>query len=220
MKWPKGDPKYTKIAVYVIISATVIMILSQIISASENLGESLVSFFQFIYKAIKPLVVGMIIAYILIPATESIEKVVSKIFKKKKFEKFTKVFSLILIYLLVIGLIILGIYFIIPSVASNISELFKNIPDYYETVDKWYLEQVAPSELINNEYTQQAIENGIDSFNEKINEYLIIGISGIASFTYSVVSGLITAIIALIISFYLVAGRKKNICCKRFFGIG
>ncbi len=209
MKRFKSDPKYTRIAVYVIISATILMIISKLIGSSENLWTSLVAFFNFLYKAIKPLLAGMILAYILLPAISGIEKGFSRIFKKDKFIKLCRALSLIFVYLIVIGLIFAGIYFIIPSVVENIGELFINVPDYYETVSEWYLQEVAPSKIINNEYTQTAIENGMESFNEKINEYLVIGISGIASFTFSVVSGLITAILALVISFYVASGRKK-----------
>ncbi|MCK5129831.1 MAG: AI-2E family transporter [Clostridiales bacterium] len=209
MKRFKGDSKYTRIAIYVIITGALLMIISKLISSSENLWTSFVEFSQFLYKAIKPLVVGLILAYILLPVTSSIEKGLGKIFKKPKFKKFIRTLSLIFVYLLVVALVIGAIYFIIPSVVENIAELFNNIPEYYETVSDWYVEQVAPSELINNEYTQSAIEKGITTFNEKINEYLLIGISGIATFTYSIVTGLITAVIALIISFYVVAGRRR-----------
>ena len=61
-------------------------------------------------------------------------------------------------------------------------------------INDWYLKEVAPSELINNEYTQQAIQRGIASFNERINEYLVTAVSGIATFTFSVVSGIINAL--------------------------
>ena len=209
MKWPKGDPKYTKIAAYVIICGTLLMIISKLIGASENLWASISEFFRFLYKAIKPIVGGMVIAYILLPASNLFEKVLKKIFKKPKFSKLVRVLSLILVYLLVIGAVFACVYFIIPSIVDNIAEFINKVPDYYETVSDWYVEKVAPSELINNDYTQQAIQRGIATFNERINEYLIKAVTGIASFTFSVVSGVITALLALVISFYVVSGRRK-----------
>jgi predicted PurR-regulated permease PerM len=114
-----------------------------------------------------------------------------------------------LVYILVIGAVFSCIYFIIPSIVENIAEFINNVPDYYETISEWYLEEVAPSDLINNDYTQQAIERGINSFNEGINDFLVSAVTGIATFTFSVVSGIITALIALVISFYVVSGRRK-----------
>lgn len=209
MKWPKGDPKYTKIAIYVIISGALLMIISKLIGTSENLWASISAFFAFLYKAIKPLVMGMIVAYILLPASNVFEKGLKKIFKKPKFSKLVRALSLILVYLLVIGVVVASISFIIPSIAENIAEFINNVPEYYETVNDWYFEQIAPSELINNEYTQQAIQRGIETFNSGINEYLGKAVTGIASFTFSVVSGIITALLALVISFYVVSGRRK-----------
>ncbi len=209
MKWPKGDPKYTKIAGYVIISATVIMIISKLIGASENLWASITDFFLFLFKVIKPIIAGMVIAYILLPASNIIEKGLKKIFKKRKFSKLVRAISLIIVYVLVIGIVVTSIYFIIPSIVENIGEFINNVPDYYETVNDWYFKEVAPSELINNEYTQQAIQRGITSFNERLNEYLTLAVTSIATFTFSVVSGVITALLALVISFYVVSGRRK-----------
>ena len=209
MNWPKGDPKYTKIAVYVVICGALLMIISKLIGASENLWSSISGALSFLYDAIKPIISGMIIAYILLPASNILEKGLKKIFRKPKLKKLVRALSLIIVYALVIGVVVLSVYFIIPSIVENIAEFIKNVPDYYETVNDWYLKEVAPSELINNEYTQQALQRGISTFNERINEYLGIAVTGIATFTFSVVSGVISAILALVISFYVVSGRRK-----------
>ena len=133
MKWLKGDPKYTKIAVYVIISCAVLLIINKLIGASENLWASVTEFFRFLYKAIKPIVAGMIVAYILLPASNIFEKFFKKIFKKPKFSKLVRALSLIIVYALVISAVVLSIYFIIPSIVENIAEFINNVPDYYET---------------------------------------------------------------------------------------
>ena len=151
----------------------------------------------------------MIVAYILMPASNIFERGLKKIFKKPKFSKLVRVLSLVFVYLLVILAIVACVYFVIPSIVQNIGEFIKNVPDYFETVNDWYFEEVAPSEIINNDYTQQAIQTGIEKFNEGLNEYLIKAVSGIASFTFSVVSGIVTALLALVISFYVVSGRRK-----------
>ena len=209
MKRIKGDPKYTKIAVYVLITGALLMVIYKLIGASENLWSSISEFFKFLYDAIKPIVAGFIIAYILLPASNLFEKGFKKLFKKPKYSKLIRALSLVLVYLLVIGAVFSCIYFIIPSIVENIAEFISNVPDYYETISDWYLEEVAPSDLINNDYTQQAIERGINSFNEGINDFLVSAITGIATFTFSVVSGIVTALIALVISFYVVSGRRK-----------
>ena len=209
MKRIKGDPKYTKIAVYVLITGALLMVIYKLIGASENLWSSISEFFKFLYGAIKPIVAGFIIAYILIPASSLFEKGFKKIFKKPKRAKLVRALSLVLVYILVIGAVFSCIYFIIPSIVENIAEFINNVPDYYETINDWYLAEVAPSDLINNEYTQQAIERGINSFNEGINDFLVSAITGIATFTFSVVSGVVTALIALVISLYVVSGRRK-----------
>jgi predicted PurR-regulated permease PerM len=209
MKRFKGDPKYTKIAVYVVFTITILLIVNKLIGASENLWDSVREFFRFIFKAIKPIVWGMILAYILLPGVEGLEKGLSKIFRKDKLKKLCKGLSLFLIYLLLFALIIAGVYLIIPSVGENIVELVKNAPDYSKTVEEWYLKEVATSEILNNDFIQNAIQDGLDTIDENINDYLAKGIAGIATFTFSVITGIITALLSIIISFYLISGRKK-----------
>lgn len=209
MKRFKGDPKYTKIAIYVVVTVAALLIINKLIGSSENLWESTREFFRFIFKALKPLITGMILAYILLPGVEGAEKGLSKIFRKDKFQKLCKGLSLFFVYLLLIALIFAGVYLVIPSVGQNIAELFKNAPDYFETVEKWYLEEVSTNEIFNNEFIQKAIQDGLITINENINEYLAKAIAGIATFTFSVITGIISALLSLIISFYLISGRAK-----------
>lgn len=209
MKRFKGDPKYTKIAIYVVVTVAALLIINKLIGASENLWESTREFFRFIFKALKPLISGMILAYILLPGVEGAEKGLSKIFRKDKFHKLCKGLSLFFVYLLLIALIFAGVYLVIPSVGQNIAELFKNAPDYFATVEKWYLEEVSTNEIFNNEFIQKAIQDGLTTINENINEYLAKAIAGIATFTFSVITGIISALLSLIISFYLISGRAK-----------
>lgn len=209
MKRFKGDPKYTKIAIYVVVTVAALLIINKLIGASENLWESTREFFRFIFKALKPLISGMILAYILLPGVEGAEKGLSKIFRKDKFHKLCKGLSLFFVYLLLIALIFAGVYLVIPSVGQNIAELFKNAPDYFTTVEKWYLEEVSTNEIFNNEFIQKAIQDGLATINENINEYLAKAIAGIATFTFSVITGIISALLSLIISFYLISGRTK-----------
>ncbi len=209
MKLPKGDPKYTKIAVYVLITGALLMIVSKLIGASENLWTSFTSALKFLYNAIKPVIAGLVIAYILLPASNLFEKGLKKLFKKPKRSKLVRMLSLLGVVVIVVGAVFGFIYGVVPAIAENVGELIKNLPDYYESVYDWYIEEVEPSELIHNDYSQNAIQEGLASLEEGLGEILTSIVSGVAIFTFSVISAVAKAVLAIIISFYVIAGRKK-----------
>ncbi len=209
MKWPKGDPKYTKIAVYVIITGAALMIIFKLIGASENLWASVTSALKFLYKAVKPVIAGLVIAYILLPASNLFEKGLKKIFKKQKRAKLVRMLSLLGVFLIVVGVMMSFIFAVVPAIAENMGELIKNLPDYYDSVYDWYINEVEPSELIRNTYSQNAIQDGLAFFEDGLGDILTSIVSKVAVFTFSVVSAVAIGILAVIISFYVIAGRKK-----------
>lgn len=205
----KHDPRKTKTAVYVLLTGTALMIIWKLLSGTEDLWESFGSFLNFLWRAILPVVTGLVIAYILSPAAEWIETFLTKIFKKEKAKKHCRGASLAIVYILLLGLIVLFISFIAPGLGANITELVDNLPDYWRIVEKWYNEEAVNSVLIDNIYTQKALDNINTVINERLNQWVVDGVAGVASFTYNLITGIFSFILSLILSFYFLAGRKK-----------
>ena len=205
----KHDPRKTKTAIYVLLTGTALMVVWKLLEGTDDLWKSVGGFFNFLWRAVLPVVTGLVIAYILAPAAEWIELMLTKVFKKEKAKKRCRGASLAIVYILLIALIAVFISFVAPGLGKNITDLVNNLPDYWKIVEKWYTEEAVNSVLINNIYTQKAIANINLVINERLNQWVVDGVAGVATFTYHVVTGIFSFVLSLIISFYFLAGRKK-----------
>lgn len=159
-----------------------------------NLGTAM-DFIAASVRALMPIIVGAVIAYVLYIPERKIELILDKT-KMKKGKRFL---SIIIMYVL-LGIIIFAIVKIIsPVIVSSATDLISNLPKYYETIEK--------SELLNNEFGDYLITQikNID-FSRYLNVETV--------FTYikntiSVAKGIFSLFVSIIVSLYLLGGRGR-----------
>lgn len=130
IRWFHINRKYMSIcryALFVIIAAILIYI---IISHWEETKKSLSNLFN----VLSPFLIGVLMAYFLIPLVAKIQGLLRKFITKGKYEKITKSVSIFLAYLLVIGFIAIAFIFVIPQMGQSIRELTDKIPYMYRTI--------------------------------------------------------------------------------------
>lgn len=131
------DKKYTKIAVYTIITAIIIFVLCIILSLSGGFFSKL---FNVIGLVLKPIIAGGVIAYLVEPLVQWIQK-------KLKFSRPVAVVgTLVVILLLIIGLLVMagvflgqqislinfnGIGELIGSFSEQLTEIGKRVEDWF-----------------------------------------------------------------------------------------
>lgn len=96
-----------------------------------NLGGILKGIGEFL-AMFSPIFIGFVIAYILNPLAVFFER---KVFVKIKKEKLAWLISVILSFVIVLGLFVLLFATLIPQVAGNISDLISNATKYISNVD-------------------------------------------------------------------------------------
>ena len=203
------DKKLFKYAVYISITVISIYVVSLLLLNITDVLRSIISLLYSIINLLKPLLIGIVIAYILYPIRKIIELFLkdNKIFKIKNFGR-RRITAVILSYiciLAVISVLICGIYFMIGGQLSNNTTISNII---YE-VDKYFSSNpLSPSsikETIDNlnspiiNYLQPYIEEGFNLVQKYVMGNLIRMTSSIVSFGSSIA----TFFISLIISIYI-----------------
>ena len=203
------DKKLFKYAVYISITTIAIYIVFLLLLNLSSILSSAISIILEVINLLKPLLIGILIAYILYPINKSIENFLknNKILKLKNFSK-RRIVAVIFSYIIVLAIIttlILGIYFMIGGQLSNnttISKIISDIQIYFTTSTfsassiKEAIENI-DSPLINS--LQPYI---IDIFNF-IETYIAQNLNNFTSSIVSIGSSIITFFIAFIISIYL-----------------
>ncbi|MCH5251353.1 MAG: AI-2E family transporter [Lachnospiraceae bacterium] len=213
------DPKYEKYwyagvtAFIVIASALVIYLLF------SNL-DGVRSIFSAINSALRPIYIGLIIAYLLSPLVNKTDRylfipLIRKIMKKGKKEKVNGIARgcsvavvLILALLVIFGLIML----VVPEIINSISNLIYKMPGYYGEIQAWG-QRVFKSNPQFAEYFK-TLSNALYKWltNDLLpnsNKLLLALTDGVMD----AVNGLVNTFIGIIISIYLMAG-KENFCAQ------
>ena len=203
------DKKLVKYLIYIVITAITVYIAFLIIQNIGTLLKTVVNTLGYIISLVKPLLIGIIIAYLLYPLTKSIENLTKKnrIFKINKAST-RRIISIVFAYFFIIGIffgLISGIYFMVGGQLSNnttITNMAQHISEYAS----------------NNSFSTSSIKDSLDKINnpfiESIKPYIIDGIiflqgyvkhniGNMTSYVMSIGSSVVTFFIALVISIYL-----------------
>ncbi|NRY05356.1 putative PurR-regulated permease PerM [Clostridium beijerinckii] len=194
---------------YIVITAVILYIAFLIILNMGLLFRSAFDFLGYLTNLIKPLIFGIIIAYLLYPITRGIETFLkqNKLYKLEKAST-RRIIAIMITYVLIIGIfsgLILGIYFMIGGQISNNTTIIN-------------MTQHISLYLKSNSFSTESIKGTLDrldnSFIDNIKPYIISGIiylqryvesnlGNMTSYIMSIGSGVATFFIALVISIYL-----------------
>lgn len=153
-----------------------------------------------------PFVFGVALAFLLYNPQKWLEE---RLFKNTKLSNGNKrVLSTLLTFLIVIVVLSLLGAVIVPSIIDSFWTFGQNIGDYMETLSQ-YAYSAAKSLNISNNNIQQLIENF--SIIDKLTETVTTTLPKVASYSYSLVRGLINFILAVVSGFYILLDREKLI---------
>ena len=203
------DKKLLKYSIYVTITAVIIYMAFLIIFNIGSLFKTTFDALSYLADLIKPLLIGIIIAYLLYPITRGIENFSekNKVYKIQKAST-RRVLAVILSYLLIIGIflgLLCGIYFMIGGQLSNNTTITN-------------MTQAISLYLSNTSFSTESIKKTLDGLNSSLvdtikpyiidaivylQKYIENNLGNMTSYIMSVGSSIATFFIALIISIYL-----------------
>ncbi len=173
----------------------------------DNMGYIFAGVGAF-FAILTPFIYAFGIAYIMnFPYRFFRNKVFGKI-RVRWFQKINKGVSLLVSYVIILGLISLLISVLVPQVSQNLNNLVKNIPSYVDSFEKY---TKGLSEWIKTHF-------GLDlSIIDNLNHFLIQKVKEMASMdnvgkVFSAVSGTITFfynwVMALVLSIYMLVNKE------------
>ena len=202
-KFIKNDQYFT-VCIYTFVLVVVCTIaIKAIISINQTKA-----FFGGLFRAVGPFLIALLIAYILNPFVKGVQRFVRKRWPKLK-EKITLVISMLVVYLVGLGLIIAILIYVLPEVVRNLIDLINYIPSVYQYLINFL------SEL--QEEFPTVDFSSITNMLEDTQSDLVTGLKEIAgdlipvlyTASVSVVSWLGNFLIALIVSVYMLYGKKS-----------
>lgn len=203
------DKKLIKYGIYVTVTAIAIYAAFQIIA---NVSDILKCFFKiigFIYSLMKPLIFGGIIAYLLYPITQFIEKTFlnNKIYSIKK-KSTGRTLSILCSYLFIMGLfaaLLCGIYFMIGGQLSKnttIVSIFNDLVSYFNNTNFDISSTKETIEKLDVPFIK-TLKPYILDFITYVQNYIITNIGDMTNYIMSIGSGIATGLISIVISIYL-----------------
>lgn len=126
MKKLKENAKLAEWLRWFLLAAAIIVVYKSFDRLSDLLG-----WIGGIASVAMPLVWALIIAYFLSRPTALLERALRKIKKPKFFAKHARGLAVAVVYLLFIGLLIVLVWLLVPSLISSITSLFGNLNSYF-----------------------------------------------------------------------------------------
>jgi predicted PurR-regulated permease PerM len=197
--------QYKKIPYIQLVPIIIItFLLFRVINNIESIG----SIFQKISSLLIFFIWGFVIAYLLNPLMVYIEKKT----------QMKRIYSIIIIYTLFIGLIVFIITLITPSAIKSAVDLFDNIPKFADKSYKWATNFLSENELLNKFNISSYLQDYLVTFNKDITTYfapglqLIIGnLMGLSSLFMKFMSGIVISVYFLMDKESIIFNIKKLI---------
>lgn len=172
---------------------------------------------QFLWGVVSPFVLGGVIAFIVnIPMTFLEGKIFGKMkeVKGKKYkwvDKLARPLSLILTWLVIIGIIAVVVLVVVPELGRTILGLGKTIQDFVPQVQQWAIELFEDNEEIVKAISE--IDFKWDEMLGNVVGFLKSGAGSVLDTTMeaakNIISGVTTFFIAFVFSFYVLLQKEK-----------
>ncbi|MCR1933446.1 AI-2E family transporter [Clostridium tepidum] len=187
--------KYLDIIIPIVFSLVISFVLIQILKNYNNVFLGIGK----IFKILSPFIIAFIIAYVLNPLVK---------FFEGKF-KIKRGLSILISYVITLGIIVLVLSMIVPKVFQSIMDIFQNIPYY---TNKGY--EMVNDLLVNNEFANIINSSNVFKGNykdliDKIASFTTIGLNTILNQTISFTTFMVNLVFGLIIAIYVLNDREK-----------
>lgn len=203
-KFTKNDTYFT-ISIYVVITVCVSVVL---IKAVWNWAETLKTFDKIV-DMLMPFLIGLLIAYMMNPLVKAMDKwIFEKMFRIKR-KSMRKFLSILVSYVMVIGIIIMCISFIVPEVYTSLKNIYEGVQGNYDKLLKFLDKMSRKHPDMDISYiTTLAKDNSSNVINfiqGSVNTILPL----LYNTSISVISWAINIIIAIMVSCYMLIDKDR-----------
>ncbi len=194
------DRKLFKICLSVFLTGVALLLFVWMLLSWQSFLNSA----TFLLELLSPFTTAIILAYILSPAVTVVDTALSKVFRKDKHVKVRKLSALIIIYLATVAVIVITLYYVIPAIIRNINDLITNWGHYAQLLSKFYDDLLETYPLLKSAEVQSEITNQLSLLRSSLPGT----VGGILRFMLRFGSSVASAILGLVLSFYLLNERE------------
>lgn len=196
--------KYKTVSVYVIITFLVCLLIGLFFVNINLVGQGLATFFGILL----PFIIGLAFAYLLARPTAFIERhFFAFIERKNPHPTARRNLSILTVYLIIFGILVLLIMYIIPQLISSLTVLFSSMPDYIDILKQSIVDLLKSGNLYTAD-VQKSINDFFSTFLD-ITKYFDNLIANVGSITTEIGSWLFRFFIGVIVSVYVLANNKR-----------
>lgn len=190
-------------AVTIIFSGTVLLLLAVILNQYE-LFTNLIS---YIFNVLRPILIGLVIAFVLYKPINQIENFLQR-FRKKMPRIPIVALSVISVYLIMLILLVVIIWIVVPSFIESITDFADNIMVYYYKFVSFLNsdrgEQLQKI-LTDSDFDLSSLRSTLTD----LTIYIPTAIGMLNTWVMSLIGGIVDFCIGFIFSIYVLAGRHK-----------
>ncbi|WP_341534027.1 AI-2E family transporter [Sporosalibacterium faouarense] len=156
------------------------------------------NFFPFVIKLIMPFIWAFLIAYILNPLMVILEKRAN----------LKRIWSLLIIYVFLLGLITLIITIITPSIIDSFTNIRDNLPDYFSTTEKWLIEQSTKLSFLSKYGVVDSLEENLNGMVNTLSQNLSSTLKETISQLINITSAFLNFVLGIVISLYILKDKE------------
>ena len=171
--------------------------------------------FSRLFSILSPFIIGLIITFFLVAPVKFLERQFLRLPFFRERRAFTNFLSVLISYVVVLGLLVLILVYIVPQIFSGLSTLFTLLTDaieyLYDNLNTFisHWNESSWSTLISGEDLYQLLGNYLSSLTLDLQNIASTVLPMLYKTIASVASGSINTIIGIIISIYLVSDRRN-----------
>lgn len=200
------NQKYTKWMKFlggnnIIYTFTIIFLIGATFLLYSQLNFILQPIFTIFSAVVTPLVISFILYYLLNPIIDFLEG-----------KKVKRLWAIVGIYLLIIGLLALLVIGLIPTLQEQFNDLIQSIPQFFDTLTNFI--RGFFDTFLQNQQQQDVVNEALgffDNIESNFTNYLSQGFSGVGSVISSVTNVFVILLIVPIILFFLLKDGSKII---------
>lgn len=162
----------------------IILLILLILNAFTKVSYLFEPVAQFVGVVGLPIVLAGVFYYLMNPAVDYLEK-----------KGLKRIYSIILLFLLVIGLITWGVVVIVPKIREQTASFIDNFPNYLDVIDQ------KANEILNDPMFG-TFKDQFDSYGDKITTWLTDFIRNISSSTISSIGKIVGAVASTLVAIF------------------
>lgn len=206
------NKKYFTVCIYVIVT---FCIASLLLKAIWN-WSSMIRMIHRIINMLAPFLIGLFIAYLMNPLVKIIDnKLLGKLFHIKK-ESIRKVLSILMSYIIVLGIIAFCISVIIPEVYSSLKNIYEGVQGSYDKLINFLDDMSTRYPDMDITYLTTVVKDNSSNIINFVQGSLNTILPLLYNTSVSVISWTINIIIAIMVSCYMLIDKTRLLHnCKR-----